>query len=69
MAISSSLRSWLPHPLTVNPAQAGEYHTYASEPERGRRTREGKEQEKRAVNANRRRTLQRRYVTQIAYAA
>jgi transposase len=40
---------------TLVALQEGEYRTYVSEPERGRRNWEGKEKEKRAVYANRRR--------------
>ncbi len=40
---------------TLVTLQKGEYRTYVSEPERGRRNWKGKEQEKRAVYANRRR--------------
>jgi len=40
---------------TLVTLQEGEYRTYVSEPERGRRNWEGKEQEKRATYANRRR--------------
>lgn len=40
---------------TLVTLQEGEYRTYVSEPERGRRNWKGKGQEKRAVYANRRR--------------